>query len=69
MSDSSFCGNEEVVILCNTVIHLVVGRVLYFLPKIVLGSQSQWVAFHVNSWAAATTLSSIITKGPLSLHH
>lgn len=65
MSDSSFCGNEKVVILYNTAILLAAGRTLYFLPKIVLGSQSQWVAFDVNSCAAATRLSSTIPKGPL----
>lgn len=54
MSDSSFCGDEKVMILCDTVIHLAVGQALYFLPKIVLGSQRQCVAFHFNSCAAAT---------------
>lgn len=65
MSNSSLCGNEKVVILCNSAIHLAVGRALYFLPKIVWGSQSQRVASRVNACAAVIKLSSAIPKGPL----
>lgn len=69
LSDSSFCGNEKVVILCNSTIHLAVEKALYFLPKIILRSQSQWVASHVNSCAAAIKLCSTSPKGPFSIHH
>lgn len=44
ISNSFLCGNEKVTILCNSAIHLAVGRALYFHPKIVWGSQSQRVA-------------------------
>ena len=49
--------------------HLAVGRALYFLPKLVLGSQGHWIASHVNSCAAAIKLSSTFPKGPLSVPH
>lgn len=44
----------ESCVLYNSVIHLTVGRTLYFLPKIVLGFQNQWVVFYVNSCATAS---------------